>query len=429
MQRKRIVGWTLGVALVFPFVYRGADWFWPRARSVDAAMARAGKDLFQHEWTPNDPLANGGDGLGPVFNARSCVECHRQGGAGGSGPFETNVNVFTLRPKGDTRFVVSKARQGVVHTQAVRPEFQETFAQVTPGLPANFPPLTNADVLPANGVRGLTPPQGVNLSQRKTPALFGAKLIDEIPDRDIIANERIEYLKWGLATPQERGKVPIGRVMRMADGRIGRFGWKAQTVRLVEFVRAACANELGLGNPGQAQPQPLGYPAYQTVGFDLTLGQCDELTEFIRSLPRPIERVPAEPEGLANVKAGKSLFGAVGCADCHTPDVGSARGLYSDLLLHEMGEDLEGGGDYNDRPLDDPAFAPGTGPLPAEWRTPPLWGVARSAPYLHDGRAATLEEAIRLHGGQAKDSAERFANLAPNERNQLVAFLKTLETP
>jgi CxxC motif-containing protein (DUF1111 family) len=109
--------------------------------------------------------------------------------------------------------------------------------------------------------------------------------------------------------------------------------------------------------------------------------------------------------------------------------VGDVRGLYSDLLLHEMGEDLEGGGNYNDRPLDEPAFDPGTGPSPAEWRTPPLWGVARSAPYLHDGRAPTLEEAIRLHGGQGKESAHRYASLAPNEQYQLIAFLKTLETP
>jgi len=429
MKRKRIAGWTLVVLFASPFMYRGAGWFWPHAKPFDAAMAQAGKDLFQHEWTPNDPLANGGDGLGPVFNAKSCVECHRQGGAGGSGPFETNVNVFTIRPKGEGRALVTKARQGVVHTQAVTPEFQETFAHVAPGLPGNFPPLSNAAVLPANGVRGLTMPQGVNLSQRKTPALFGAKLIDEIPDRDIIANERIEYLKWGLATPQERGTVPIGRVMRMADGRIGRFGWKAQTVSLVEFVRAACANELGLGNPGQAQPSPLGYPAYSPVGFDLTLAQCDQLAEFIRSLPRPFERLPAEPVAMTQAKAGKSLFGSIGCADCHLPDVGSVRGLYSDLLLHEMGEELEGGGDYNDRPLDEPTFDPGTGPLPAEWRTPPLWGIARSAPYLHDGRAATLDEAIRLHGGQGKNSAARYNGLAAYERDQLVAFLKTLETP
>jgi CxxC motif-containing protein (DUF1111 family) len=217
--------------------------------------------------------------------------------------------------------------------------------------------------------------------------------------------------------------------MRMADGRIGRFGWKAQTVSLAEFVRAACANELGLGNPGQAQPQPLGNPSYPPVGYDLTLAQCDQLTEFINSLPRPVERTPTDPDGIRAVSAGKSLFQTVGCADCHTPDVGSVRGLYSDLLLHEMGEALEAGGDYNDRPLDDPSFKPGTGPLPAEWRTPPLWGVARSAPYLHDGRAQTLEESIRLHGGQGSKSAQRFNSLSANDRERLIRFLKTLDTP
>jgi CxxC motif-containing protein (DUF1111 family) len=429
MPRKRLVGWTLGILLAAPFVYRSADWLWPRTKPVDTAMAQAGKDLFQHEWIPNDPLANGGDGLGPVFNARSCVECHRQGGSGGSGPIETNVNVFTIRPAGSAHLPGAKSRQGVVHAQAISPEYQETFAHVSPLLAGNIPPLSNQGVLPANGIRGLTMPQGVNLSQRKTPALFGAKLIDEIPDRDIIANERLERLKWGLASSTPRGVLPVGRVLRLADGRIGRFGWKAQTVSLVEFVRAACANELGLGNPGQAQPQPLGSPGYQSVSFDLTLAQCDQLAEFIRALPRPVERMPAEPEAMQTARAGKSLFSTVGCANCHTPNVGDVRGLYSDLLLHEMGEDLEGGGDYNDRPLDEPAFEPGTGPLPAEWRTPPLWGVARSAPYLHDGRAPTLEEAIRLHGGQAKDSAHRFASLPNGEQIQLIAFLKTLETP
>src|SRR4029077_15994155 len=173
--------------------------------------------------------------------------------------------------------------------------------------------------------------------------LFGAKLIDEIPDRDIIAIEHIERLQSGLQSPKERGDAPIGRVMRMADGRIGRFGWKAQTVSLAEFVRAACANELGLGNPGQAQPQPLGNPSYSPVGYDLTLAQCDQLAEFINSLPRPVERTPQAAEDCRKAKAGKSVFRSVGCADCHTPDVGNVRGLYSDLLLHEMGQELEGG--------------------------------------------------------------------------------------
>jgi CxxC motif-containing protein (DUF1111 family) len=210
---------------------------------------------------------------------------------------------------------------------------------------------------------------------------------------------------------------------------VGRFGWKAQTVSLSQFVQAACANELGLGNPGQAQPRPLGNRSYQPAGFDLTLAQCDQLGEFIGSLPRPVERTPETADARLQVQSGKRLFGSVGCADCHTPDVGHVQGLYSDLLLHRMGQELEGGGDYNDSPLDEPAFDPGAGPHPTEWRTPPLWGVARSAPYLHDGRAATLEDAIRQHGGQGAKSAQRFSSLPAGEQYQLVAFLKTLDTP
>lgn len=428
MKQSRFVSWTVGLLMATPFVYRGADWLRPRGVSVDMAAAQSGKELFLHEWTPGDPLTKGGDGLGPVFNAKSCTECHRQGGAGGSGPFETNVNVFTVRPQGDARVLGERARQGVVHSHAVSPEFQETFGHVHSGLPAISPGASNHPMLAQNGVRGLNLPAGVNISQRKTPALFGAGLIDAIPDRDMIANVRAQRLKWGLASSTDK-TAPVGRVLRMADGRIGRFGWKAQTVSLKEFVRAACANELGLGNPGQAQPQPLGQPNYLAVGYDLTLAQCDQLTEFINSLPRPVERTPQEADDRQQAKAGKSLFHSIGCADCHVPDVGSVRGLYSDLLLHEMGQELEGGGDYNDRPLEDPAFKSGTGPLPAEWRTPPLWGVARSAPYLHDGRAATLQEAIGLHGSQGRNSADRYARLPAPKQQQLIAFLKTLDAP
>jgi CxxC motif-containing protein (DUF1111 family) len=428
MKRLQFFNLMACILLAAPFVYRAADWLLPRAGSIDVAAAQAGKELFLHEWTPRDPLANGGDGLGPVFNARSCVECHRQGGAGGSGPFETNVNVFTIRPQRDAPFLNQRSRQGVIHTDAVAPEFQETFGHVHPSLPGISPAVSNLPMLPQNGVRGLSFPAGVNISQRKTPALFGAGLIDGIPDRDIIAHERVQRLKWGLASSTDKS-APVGRVLRMADGRIGRFGWKAQTVSLKEFVRAACANELGLGNPGQAQPLPLGQPDYVTVGFDLTLSQCDQLAEFINTLPQPVERIPPDDADRRDAAAGKSIFHSIGCAECHIPDVGNVRGLYSDLLLHDMGQELEGGGDYNDRPLEEPAFKPGTGPLPAEWRTPPLWGVARSAPYLHDGRAATLEGAIRLHGSQGSRSSFRFAGLPAQKQQQVVAFLKTLDTP
>src|SRR6516165_971432 len=99
-----------------------------------------------------------------------------------------------------------------------------------------------------------------------------------------------------------------------------------------------------------------------------------------------------------------------------------------------MGQELVGGGAYNDPPRPpvpdrNPDGTPGDGPQPGEWRTPPLWGVADSAPYLHDGRALTLEQAIEMHGGQATRSARQFAELGKNEQTYLVMFLRTLRAP
>jgi CxxC motif-containing protein (DUF1111 family) len=194
-------------------------------------------------------------------------------------------------------------------------------------------------------------------------------------------------------------------------------------------VQAACANELGLGNPGAAQPRPLGKPDYVSPGLDLTAEQCDQLTAFVASLPRPVERLPEDYSAREQAKAGKKLFRTIGCADCHTPDLGSVEGIYSDLLLHRMGQTLVGGGSYGEPPPPLPGCSPAESPQNDEWRTPPLWGVADSAPYLHDGRAATLEEAIQMHAGQGTRSARRFARLSQAEQAQLVAFLKTLRAP
>jgi CxxC motif-containing protein (DUF1111 family) len=265
------------------------------------------------------------------------------------------------------------------------------------------------------------------LSQRNTPALFGVKLIDEIPERDILAAAKSERLKWGLASSADEN-VPVGRALHLADGRVGRFGWKAQMASLSDFVQAACANELGLGNPGQPRPMPIyKRPATRSVGLDLTAEQCDQLTAFCASLSRPVERLPKDVTA-DQASAGERLFGKIGCADCHTPKLGNVDRIYSDLLLHGMGPELAGGGSYGEPPIPVPD-APDDGPSPSEWRTPPLWGVADSAPYLHDGRAATLEEAVHMHGGQGKRAAQNFAALTPADRAQLVAFLKTLRAP
>lgn len=414
-----------------PAGLRVVHWRAQRAQPVDATMAAAGKVLFTHEWKPQDPLAAGGDGLGPVFNAASCVACHAQGGAGGGGDLRRNVTTFTVRPVNGS----GPAREGVVHAAAVTPNLVENLAHVHHELPRQTSPTLRALAsLSATGSPHCPPagriqfPPGVHVSQRNTPALFGAHLIDSIPDRIILANERLQRLAHGLARTQDEHAV-VGRAMVLGNGRVGHFGWKAQTASLSDFVQAACANELGLSNPGQSQPKPLGKPDYPATGHDLTLDQCNQLTAFCASLPRPVEKTPHDAAGRYQASEGKELFNTIGCGKCHVADVGDVQGLYSDLLLHRMGQPLEGGGSYGEPPLPKPDIPVGDGPLADEWRTPPLWGVADSAPYMHDGRAASLEEAVRLHGGQAARAAAQFAQLSQAEQAQVIAFLKTLRAP
>jgi CxxC motif-containing protein (DUF1111 family) len=402
----------------------------PQTPTVDRDLASAGEILFSHEWQPNDPLCAGGDGLGPVFNAKSCVACHHQSGPGGSGGLENNVTTFLFVAHNG-----SDVRQGVLHAFATAPEYQETLAHVSrslppisrPSLSQLISPMVRGGFRPAVGEAAIVLPPEVQLSQRKTPALFGTGLIDAIPEQVIIANQRQQQLRHGMA-PGGTATVPVGRVSRLADGKIGRFGWKAQTASLSNFVQAACASELGLGNPGTMQPQSMASPRYAPVGLDLTQLQCDQITAFVAALPAPVDRLPARPESLAH--SGKTIFTKIGCADCHTPSLGNAGGIYSDLLLHRMGMDLEstntsyGGTPTPTGPKN--IAAPTSQPLPDEWRTPPLWGVADSAPYLHDGRAATLEEAIQLHGGQGAASAAQFQSLGPVKQSQLLVFLHSL---
>jgi CxxC motif-containing protein (DUF1111 family) len=427
----RIVYLVIGLVALVPVGVRGLYWQRNSASSIDPAMAQAGEVLFRHEWEPNDPLCAGGDGLGPVFNARSCVECHNQGGVGGGGELKHNVTAFVVRT--ETRSGTSTVREGVVHSRGLGRV--ETLQDVDPGLPPISQPTLEQVRSPFRSGRTMASESAplsrseVHLSQRNTPALFGSKLIDEIPERVIVANARRQQIRWGT-TRTDSEEVPVGRPHRLANGRIGRFGWKAQVANLSDFVRAACANELGLGNPSQPQPVPLYVNSVSPTParLDLTDRQCDEITAFCASLSRPVERLP-QSVSETQASRGKQLFHRIGCAECHTPQLGSLGGLYSDLLLHRMGSDLVGGGSYGEPPMPIPERPSDEGPRSDEWRTPPLWGVADSAPYLHDGRAATLEEAIRMHGGQGKRAAERFGSLRDEQRTDVIAFLQTLRAP
>jgi len=422
MIGKWVLGYIAGAVLLFtPVGLRVMLRQEAEPTPVDHAAADVGKVLFTHEWKPNDPLSPGGDGLGPVFNAKSCVACHVQGGVGGAGGLQHNVTTFFINNG------AAQSSQGVIHAFATSNRFQENLSHASPQLP-NLVRPTLAQVTELS--KNTRAPFGVvEVSQRNTPALFGAKLIDDIPERDIIALERSQMLRWRVADAKtgEGEFAPVGRAFRLPDGKLGKFGWKGQSASLLSFVQAACANELGLGNPGNEQPTPLGDPRYRARGHDLSLEQCVQMTMFIAALPQPAQRLPEEPMARQCVEEGQRVFHNVGCAQCHVPQIGSVQGVYSDLLLHRMGVELVGGGSYN-APQPTPQ-SPGDSPLPDEWRTPPLWGVADSAPYLHDGRAATLEDAIRQHAGQATASARRYERLSPAEQGNLVAFLKSLRAP
>jgi CxxC motif-containing protein (DUF1111 family) len=134
------------------------------------------------------------------------------------------------------------------------------------------------------------------------------------------------------------------------------------------------------------------------------------------------------------MKQGRKLFTDIGCAVCHRQELGGVEGIYSDLLLHDMGPETTDFGSYT---VIEPVIASkdrpgGEQPRPAsgtEWRTPPLWGLRDSAPYLHDGRAKTIAEAIHLHGGEGLTAAQKFQQLPSGEQHRLEAFLQTLVAP
>jgi CxxC motif-containing protein (DUF1111 family) len=172
----------------------------------------------------------------------------------------------------------------------------------------------------------------------------------------------------------------------------------------------------------QAKPMVrLNYPKVET---DLTSKQFRELVAFVDTMPRPIVLLPADASQRSQAEHGKVLFREVGCASCHTPDIGGVEGVYSDFLLHRLDDPSKGG--YRETP---PVPLPEAYPLPEEWKTPALWGVADSSPYFHDGNAATLEAAVNRHHGDAENVYNAYRKLSSKDQGAIIAFLKTLKAP
>lgn len=348
-----------------------------------------GEALFTHVWTEGDALSPAGDGLGPLYNATGCAGCHASGGVGGAGAAASNVVLL-----GD---------RGVIHAYGRSPGYEAwRKAQFEP---SEIPEFGCGTAF----VRFMAQFQA---HPRNTPALFGAGALDQVSEAELEA-----------AVRDGEARGVSGRIARDDAGRVGRFGWKAQTATLTDFVNAACAGELGLATPTVAQPADPLLPeshadraAAAPPPLDLDARQVDALTAFVAALPSP-------PAADPSTDAGRARFDAVGCTACHQARLGAVSGAYTDLLLHDLGPTLSDGAFYGGAPQTASAAEP------MEWRTPPLWGVASSAPYLHDGRADTVEAAIALHAGEASPSRDAYDQLPDGERAELLAFLASLRAP
>ena len=396
------------------------------AKVVDGWSRRAtperialGRQIFEHKWEPGDSMSVEGDGLGPVFNARSCAECHFQGGVGGGGPNEFNVLSFEVLPFGERIQMVG----GVVHAFATNDELTESsdnLRKLYPAIDAG-PRIVDGCLVQS---RAFDP---VAFNTVNTPPLFGLGLIDEISDRAIQVNGINRNLHaMSRSFDGDFSTTPVGRLRTPSVGRIGKFGWKGQFATLEDFVATACAVELGLTNPLRAQDIPKSHQPDEDAKLDIDKKQLRALVCFVENLPRPEQILPTDSKARAQALRGEELFSEIGCADCHTPKMGHVAGVYSDFRLHDV--DSDEGHSYGDMIPDD-VEVPDGHPKPEEWKTPPLWGVADSAPYFHDGNSPTLGSAISRHDDDARNSKQRFESLLSEEREAVIAFLGTLRAP
>ncbi|RCS44485.1 MULTISPECIES: di-heme oxidoredictase family protein [Pirellulaceae] len=445
---------------------------------TDETVAR-GRELFVHQWQPNDKLSPNGDGLGPLYNATSCVACHAQGGVGGSGPKDHNAQMLAIVPEpGEPTVRTAKTflsrlknmhpefvdAQGryftgiLLHRYSTTPEYAEVHDKVTTPLDETIESRSRIRrMLNRRGISEITmlPLKLVihdhdmqyALAERNPPQLFGAHLIDTLID-----DGEIE----AIARQQQQSNNGV-------SGRFtGRFGWRGQLEDLDLFVKGACAAEVGLQVQEMNQSKDPLKPDYQNKGIDLTREQTDQLVAFVRSLPRPEQVIPEDPNERSFVNQGAVLFDAIGCAECHVKDVGQLNDVFSDFLLHDMGSEFEDpvpaqrvkqtvvtAGEtqisfpmpqyYGSEPntIADIASSTKTRKFYSieeqnhykEFRTPPLWGVADSAPFMHDGRATTLRAAIEWHGGEAMVSRANFAQLSEKEQVAILKFLESLKAP
>ena len=414
---------------------------------------RVGNGIFRKRWVSSPASTRSSDGLGPLFNARSCQSCHVKDGRGRPPPAGERAVSLLLRlsvpPRSDDqRLRLADGRASVIPEAAYGTQLQ-TFS--VRGVPAEGRiGITGEEraVLLAGGesVRLLHPSYAVldpgygpldpeaMLSPRVAPPMIGMGLVEAIPEADILALEDPDDADGdGIS-----GRANRVRSARLGAVALGRFGWKAGAPSVEEQVARAFSGDIGLSShlvtgawgectALQAPCRSAPHGSDPVEGVEVPRRMFDLVVFYAKHLAVPGRR----GVGDAPVLAGKRLFYGAGCTGCHRPKFVTARDAeqpehafqlvwpYSDFLLHDMGEALA-----DHRPE---GMASGR-----EWRTPPLWGIGLTekvsghSRFLHDGRARGLLEAVLWHGGEAEAAKQAVVRMSARERAALLAFLRSL---
>lgn len=393
-----------GRIYVLAFALAAAGLVAARAGDLDTAIGAA---LFRRAWVQAPSSTHANDGLGPLFNARSCSACHRQ--------LERAAIATDAEGRIASEHLVLRLSDAEGRPDPVYGRQLQTSA-----VPGDFAAEGRVVRDAGGGFRAADLGYGpldarTRIGAIAAPALRGLGPLAEVPDA-VIAIQANRKPRDGV-----RGRV---NWIVQPDGtrRAGRFGHKAGNATLREQVEAAFALDLGLSTPDRMAPAGDCTPAQAAclaaphgggaeapeIADDLVM----RVTAYLATVPPP----PAPPAD----RRGERLFAATGCAACHRPALPGEAGpvrAFTDLLLHDLGPVLDGG-----------ATEPGVASV--EWRTAPLWGISRTlqngAGLLHDGRAASVLDAVRLHGGEGAASRARFEALPAAERARLLAYVGAL---
>jgi CxxC motif-containing protein (DUF1111 family) len=389
------------------------------------------------------------EGLGPRFNLDSCAGCHSQPAVGGTSP-ATNPQIAAATAFGARNTVPSfLTLDGPVREVRFKrhpdgtPDGGVHALFVISGRVDDSADATGCRISQPNFDRQLT---AGNVIFRIPTPVFGAGLIEQIPDATILANQNVSAsvkAALGIFGRAHRVRVSGEPNNNGNDGTVARFGWKAQNKSLLLFSGEAYNVEMGVTNElfqterdETASCQFAATPNATTntdgtIGTD-TISAIERFAFFMRLLepPQPSMQTPG---GAPSIGRGRATFGAVGCALCHTPMLQTGASsvaalsnkpvhLFSDLLLHNMGPGL----------ADEVSQGAAAGD---EFRTAPLWGLGQRIFFLHDGRTADLIAAIRAHksagntqfrASEANTVVERFNALPESGKQDLLNFLRSL---